>query len=890
MTHPLGILHPYSRLFVPDAGVPIPHTGTETVPLTAGTISHGTLTGPSLVVAMKDADDTTYVQGDTTIGTYSGSPDDVSWLQLGGCKFATVTTLSDVASFVLNVRCSSSSNDASVSVFVGGGSSGAGPAAISPGNLTIGPFTKGGGASWTAAEFAAVTSTIVMFLDIGSPDTSRIYEVSVTATGDALPPSVPWSLPDLCAAYNWPSGLTGTGVIGIVELGGGYYPADVAQFCTEYSIPVPSITNVSVGAFGNNPGVVQDFDAEVALDIQVSAAAYSIATGLPATIRMYWAPDSLSGIPAAVAQAVADGCDTISISWGANEPTWGKTAADAMEAAALAAAAAGAIVFAAAGDSDASDLPGDPTGARVDVPASCPHVVGCGGTTKTPTSETVWNSGVTYYGDPEGTGGGFSLFFPPTGWQLGSPTPPPPGSFGRTFGRMVPDVAASADPAFGYKCVLYGSDVVIGGTSACAPLYAGLFASFGTKIGFVSPQLFQHPEGFTDITVGNNNVYFALVGPDACTGLGVPNGAVLATLFHTGHPPPLLGEAIFYFGLGFTREAKFKVPEWVTALSFDAVGGGGAIFAEFDFPETYYGYLPAPDISPLGLPGRVQGILPVTPGETLTLKQIPGGAGGAGGGDGLPGVAIYRGSTLLVIAGGAGGSGGLGSEGIDWAETSGVFGAPGGGLIGGNQEAYPARAGGGTQTAGGLGCPALPGTGPVFSGGGPGQDGSALAGGAGGPGRVEVGPVPGAFTTGGGGGGGGWFGGGGGAGGGDGGFDVFFGSPPGQGGGGGSSYTAPGVGITNVVHTQGYDYPTPILAPSGAGTVPVDLVTPYVLLKMPWTIATPAVALGVTPRPPAQPGLPGPALRLSGMARGLASVRTRWLPAGDAPPPTPVGH
>ena len=28
----------------------------------------------------------------------------------------------------------------------------------------------------------------------------------------------PWSVPDLCAAYNWPTGLTGGGVIAIVEL------------------------------------------------------------------------------------------------------------------------------------------------------------------------------------------------------------------------------------------------------------------------------------------------------------------------------------------------------------------------------------------------------------------------------------------------------------------------------------------------------------------------------------------------------------------------------------------------------------------------------------------------------------------------------------------------
>jgi hypothetical protein len=132
-----------------------------------------------------------------------------------------------------------------------------------------------------------------------------------------------WTVPNLCHAYKWPAGLAGRGVIGIVELGGGWVEADMTAFFKSIHQPVPKITDISVGGVNNTKHKPKnDADIEVALDIQVAAAAYYVATGQPADIRMYWANDIAPGVQA----ATADKCDVISISWGADEAVWGHAA------------------------------------------------------------------------------------------------------------------------------------------------------------------------------------------------------------------------------------------------------------------------------------------------------------------------------------------------------------------------------------------------------------------------------------------------------------------------------------------------------------------------------------------------------------------------------------
>ncbi len=355
---------------------------------------------------------------------------------------------------------------------------------------------------------------------------TRRFVAKSTVSAELAAQPAPFTVPSLCAAYNWPTALTGNGVIAIVELGGGWVQSDMETFFKGLNQPVPQITDVSVDGTQNSPnqsvGSSNDADYEVGLDIQVAGASFYAATARPATIRVYWSQD----IATAVQKAAQDGCDVCSISWGADEAVWGATAAKDMEDAAAAATAAGMIVFAASGDNNSGD--GGSSPANVDLPAACPHVVGCGGTYKTTSEEIVWNDNPGQ-SDGEGTGGGYSTIFPAQSWQIGAPAPPTGTASGK--GRMVPDVAGDADPNTGYDVFVHGAGTVVGGTSAVAPLYAGLFASFGAKLGFVTPTLWKNPTAFNDITVGDNGMYKAATGPDPCTGLGSPIGLRIAGLF-----------------------------------------------------------------------------------------------------------------------------------------------------------------------------------------------------------------------------------------------------------------------------------------------------------------------------------------------------------------------
>lgn len=337
------------------------------------------------------------------------------------------------------------------------------------------------------------------------------------------------------ALYDFPPGTDGSGrTVAIIELGGGFGQPDLDAYFSGLGIPSPAVAAVGVDGAANVPGRDPNgADGEVLLDIEVVGA---LAPG--ARIVVYFAPNTDAGFLDAVTTAAhaVPTPDVISISWGQSEDEWTAQARIAMDAAFVDAAGMGVTVTAAAGDNGSSDGATDGT-AHVDFPASSPHALACGGTALHASahgiaSETVWND------SPGGgaTGGGVSDVFPWPAWQAGVAVP---SGAGRTTGRGVPDVAGNADPRTGYRVRVDGSDMVIGGTSAVAPLWAALIARLvqatGVRAGLMQPTLYAGATrsataaGFRDITSGNNGAYHAGHGWDACTGLGSPDGAALRT-------------------------------------------------------------------------------------------------------------------------------------------------------------------------------------------------------------------------------------------------------------------------------------------------------------------------------------------------------------------------
>lgn len=229
----------------------------------------------------------------------------------------------------------------------------------------------------------------------------------------------------------------------------------------------------------------------------------------------------------------------------------------------------GISVVVSSGDSGVAGRSGDPTpsnclGEQSNVfvpqsPASCPYVTTVGA--------TYLPSGKTAGVDPEiavdqfPSGGGFSNIFNTTSYQQAAvqkyfdtakPSYPTYSSVGNNslganggiynrIGRAYPDVSAVGQNVLIFAMTL---PQTIGGTSASAPVFASILTRINEEriaankptVGFVNPVLYEHPEVFQDITVGNNSGcgtsgFQASEGWDPVTGLGTPVYPKLLDLF-----------------------------------------------------------------------------------------------------------------------------------------------------------------------------------------------------------------------------------------------------------------------------------------------------------------------------------------------------------------------
>jgi len=338
----------------------------------------------------------------------------------------------------------------------------------------------------------------------------------------------------LAKIYNYPSDATGKNqCIAIIELGGGFRAKDLTAYFNGLGIKPPKVVAKSVDRGHNKPGSPNSADGEVMLDIEVAAA-----LAPDATLVVYFSPNTDKGFLDSINAAVHDTVynpSVISISWGAAEINWTQQSLNAFNLAFQAAATMGVTVCVASGDTGSNDGISDGK-VHVDFPASSPYVLACGGTklkvdhSGKRSAEVVWHEN-----NNSATGGGISEIFDLPQYQTRAKIPVSVDS--RKAGRGVPDIAADADPVTGYNILVDGEKMIIGGTSAVAPLTAGLIAlinqKLDRKVGFINPKLYAHPNVCWDITQGDNITvpgkkgYEAVVGWDACCGFGVLNGMQL---------------------------------------------------------------------------------------------------------------------------------------------------------------------------------------------------------------------------------------------------------------------------------------------------------------------------------------------------------------------------
>lgn len=329
---------------------------------------------------------------------------------------------------------------------------------------------------------------------------------------------------------------SGTPVITIIDLGGGWLPSDLklAGQCFGYTPPpVGQVQGDGVAS------TIKNADPETSLDLQTAAA-----VAPEAQFRLVQSTPGGGGFLDGFSRALGGlgGLpDVISLSYGEcaiSENTAAPAFTAAIDAVLAMAALTGVSSFVAAGDSGSTTCGTSVSGTTLSYPAVSPFVTAVGGTRLTlgkgnlRVAETVWNDSV--YGESGAGGGALSRREPRPAYQDGVVA---------QNHRAVPDVSALADIVPGWPDVLDGTLQPVGGTSGSTPFIASAVALVDSsqrtaghpRIGLANGWFYQaasHPGAFFDITVGNNDLAGvgccqATVGYDLASGLGVPNWAVL---------------------------------------------------------------------------------------------------------------------------------------------------------------------------------------------------------------------------------------------------------------------------------------------------------------------------------------------------------------------------
>ena len=273
------------------------------------------------------------------------------------------------------------------------------------------------------------------------------------------------------ALYGFPTNVdVSSQTIGIIELGGGYRPADIRHYFNRLGIASPTVKAILVDHARNRPTTPDSADGEVMLDIEV-AGAVAPGDGSRSTSRP--TPIAASSTLSTAIHDKLNKPSVISISWGGPESTWTAQAMQPFDQASRRPRCwASPSAWLPATTARATESPtARPTStSRPRLPTCWPAAApACAAGTATSLGD-----GLERRRDGGATGGGVSDVFAEPAYQT--------GAFSGNV-RGVPDVAGDADPETGYNVLVDGHSMVIGGTSAVAPLWAGLVALMNQKLG-----------------------------------------------------------------------------------------------------------------------------------------------------------------------------------------------------------------------------------------------------------------------------------------------------------------------------------------------------------------------------------------------------------------------
>jgi kumamolisin len=331
------------------------------------------------------------------------------------------------------------------------------------------------------------------------------------------------------------SGATGTPVITIVDLGGGWLPNDLTLAGQCFGYTPPQVTQAQGDGVAT---AINNADDETSLDLQTATA---VAPG--AQLRLV--QSTLGGILDAFSRAVGDPRglpDVISMSYGECAYAENRTQpafTSVVNGVLAMIATTGVSSFVAAGDSGSTTCGAAAGATTLSYPAVSPFVTAVGGTRptlgsgNTRVAETVWND--TAYGAAAAGGGGMSRLQPRPAYQNG---------VNPQDHRAVPDVSALADTVPGWPLVLNDTLQTVGGTSGSTPFTAAATALVDSsertagrpRVGLANGWFYQaataQPSTFFDVTSGSNDIAGvgccqAAIGYDLASGLGVPNWATL---------------------------------------------------------------------------------------------------------------------------------------------------------------------------------------------------------------------------------------------------------------------------------------------------------------------------------------------------------------------------